>query len=111
MRWVCLLWKLRPSMNQHTPDLFGFEPAQPDLFASEAPRGQDCASADPEVVRARLLAMLSQARAAEGAPPWNERTTRLYKIIFPQMTKWLPTDEAAQLRLEFAEEMSRLKAA
>ena len=38
----------------------------PDLFAHEAPRGQASASADPDLVRARLLAMLAQARAAEG---------------------------------------------
>ena len=83
----------------------------PDLFANEAPRGLEAASADPERVRARLLAMLAQARAAEASPPWNERTTRLYQIIFPQMANWLPDEEAAQLRLDFAQEMNRLKAA
>jgi len=83
----------------------------PDLFASEAPRGRESAGADPEAVRVRLRAMLAQARAAEGAPPWDERTTRLYEIIFPQMANWLPPEEAAQLRLAFAGEMSRLKAA
>jgi len=98
-------------MNPQTPDLFGFEPAQPDLFANEAPRGQASASADPAIVRARLLTMLAQARAAEGASPWNERTTRLYQIIFPQMANWLPDAEAAQLRFDFAQEMTRLKAA
>jgi hypothetical protein len=98
-------------MNQHRPDLFPFEPAQPDLFANEAPRGQASASADPQAVRARLLAMLGEARAAEGASPWNERTTRLYRIIFPQMANWLPDEEAAQLRRDFEQELSRLKAA
>lgn len=98
-------------MNQHRPDLQSFEPIQPDLFASEAPRGQESASADPDAVRTRLLAMLGEARAAEGAPPWNERTTRLYRIIFPQMARWLPDEEAAQLRLDFEQELSRLKAA
>jgi len=98
-------------MNQQTPDPLAFEPAQPDLFAHEAPRGQASASADPDLVRARLLAMLAQAQAAEGGSPWNERTTRLYQIIFPQMTNWLPAEEAAQLRFDFAQEMTRLKAA
>lgn len=32
----------------------------------------------------------------------------LYQTIFPQMTNWLPTEEAAQLRFEFAAEMERL---
>ena len=98
-------------MNQQTPDPLAFEPAQPDLFAHEAPRGQASASADPAVVRARLLSMLAQARAADASPPWNERTTRLYQIIFPQMANWLPDEEAAQLRFDFAQEMTRLKAA
>ena len=83
----------------------------PDLFAHEAPRGQASASADPDLVRARLLAMLAQTRAAERGSPWNEWTTRLYQIIFPQMTNWLPAEEAAQLRFDFAQEMSRLMAA
>ena len=98
-------------MNRHNPDLFSFEPAQRDLFASEAPRGQEAASAEPDLVRARLLAMLGEARAAATAPPWNESTTRLYRIIFPQMSRWLPDEEAAQLRRDFEQELSRLKAA
>jgi hypothetical protein len=35
----------------------------------------------------------------------------LYRTIFPQMTNWLPEDEAARLRFDFDQEMARLKAA
>jgi hypothetical protein len=31
--------------------------------------------------------------------------------VFPQMANWLPEEEAAQLRFEFAQELERLKAA
>jgi hypothetical protein len=33
---------------------------------------------------------------------------RLYRTIFPQMTNWLPDEEAAQLRFEFETELARL---
>ena len=52
--------------------------------------------------------MLAEARAARSALPWNERTTRLYQTIFPQMTNWLPNAEAEQLLLEFRTELERL---
>jgi hypothetical protein len=73
-----------------------------DLFANEAPRNAGIVSADPDHVRAKLFKMLAEARAARSALPWNERTTRLYQTIFPQMTNWLPNAEAEQLLLESA---------
>ena len=56
-----------------------------------------------------LLSSWREARAAESTPPWNERTTRLYQVIFPQMAHWLPDAEAEQLRSEFRTELERLK--
>lgn len=35
----------------------------------------------------------------------------MWQTVFPQMTNWLPDNEAAQLRLEFETELERLKAA
>ncbi|MGH6847819.1 MAG: hypothetical protein ACREC0_10385 [Methylocella sp.] len=101
-------------MNQRTttgdqaPDLFGLRPRQGDLFANEPPRNNGVGVADPDDIRARLHKMLAEARAAESFPPWNERTTRLYQAIFPQMANWLPNAEAEQLRLEFRTELERL---
>jgi hypothetical protein len=63
--------------------------------------------ADPDRVRARLHKILAEARAAQ-TMPWDEKETRLYRTIFPQMTNWLPDDEAAQLRFEFETELARL---
>jgi hypothetical protein len=35
----------------------------------------------------------------------------MWQTVFPNMAKWLPEDEAEQLRFEFAREMERLKLA
>jgi hypothetical protein len=90
------------------------DPRQGDLFkrdeADEIP--DDWKSpvfrADPEKVRVELHEMLDEARAAQEMD-WEQR--RLYRTIFPQMSNWLPQDEAAGLCAEFAAEMDRLDAA
>ena len=89
------------------PDLFGIE-TQTDLFDEDAPAPEY--RADPDKVRARLHKMLAEARAAQNLT-WEPERVSLYRTIFPQMTNWLPEDEAAQLRFAFETEMARLKAA
>jgi hypothetical protein len=87
-------------------DLFEEDP-QPDLFGGEtAPSYRP----DPDKVRARLYKILAEARAARKLP-WEPTTVSLYRTIFPQMTNWLPEEEAAQLRFQFDTEMARLEAA
>ena len=54
--------------------------------------------------------ILAEARGAQKLP-WEPTRVKLYHTIFPQMSLWLPEEEAAQLRFEFAAEMARLKAA
>jgi hypothetical protein len=54
--------------------------------------------------------MLAEMRAAETLP-WDRKRALLNAKIFPQMTNWLPDDEAAQLRFEFAAELARLNLA
>ena len=66
--------------------------------------------ADPDKVRAELLRVLAQARAAQSFP-WDARRTQYWRVVFPQMANWLPEAEAAQLRFDFATEISRLDAA
>ena len=56
--------------------------------------------ADPDEVRAELLRVLAQARAARSFP-WDARRTLYWRTVFPQMTNWLPDEEAARLRFEF----------
>lgn len=87
-------------------DLFGSE-TQGDMFG---PAPVQDYTPDPDRVRARLHKILGEARAAE-ALPWEPAKLSLYQTIFPQMTNWLPDDEAKQLCSDFESELERLKAA
>ncbi len=99
-------------MTQPT-DLFGNPtgPAQQSLFGEgklQAPAQR--LTPDPEMVRRELKALLEKARNAPSMP-WPEREARMWQTVFPNMANWLPEEEAAQLRFEFAREMERLRAA
>lgn len=90
-------------------------PSQLDLFGESQPElsgveGATVYRADPDKVRAELLRVLTQVRAAQSFP-WDSRRTLYWRTVFPQMTNWLPDDEAAQLRFEFETEIRRLEAA
>jgi hypothetical protein len=94
-------------------DLFDRGPAQGSLFGPgedrlSAPRER--AAPDPEAVRVRLKSLLEKVRSAEKMP-WSERDARMWQTVFPNMAKWLPQDEADQLRFEFTQEMERLNRA
>ena len=65
---------------------------------------------DPEVIRHRLTSLLEQARQSE-VMPWPAAKARMWQTVFPQMADWLPDEEAAQLRFEFATEIERLNVA
>ena len=94
-------------------NLFGHGPAQSSLFGSGEDRLQapsQSAVPNPETIRLRLKSLLEKARSAEKMP-WSERDARMWQTVFPNMAKWLPEEEADQLRFEFAQEMERLKAA
>jgi hypothetical protein len=93
-------------MAEFESDMFGPR-GQGELFG--APEPEDYLP-KPDDVRTRLHAMLAEMRAAE-AMPWDQKRAQLNAKIFPQMTNWLPDDEAAQLRLEFDRHFARLKAA
>lgn len=60
----------------------------------------------PEHVRARLHDMLARLRAGE---PMPHTTIRLWRMIFPQMTNWLPAEEAGQLKAEFTTALQQLE--
>ena len=87
------------------PDLFA-EP-EPDFLADAPPVTY---RPEPDMVRARLNRILAEARSA-ATLPWDRYRTNLYRTIVPQMTLWLPDDEATQWRLEFEMEMARLEEA
>lgn len=64
---------------------------------------------DRDVIRAELEAILATAQAAIDALPWDERTFRYHKVVFPQMARWLPADQRDQLCFDFAREVERLE--
>ena len=43
--------------------------------------------------------------------PWSREKLRYHQTVFPQMGRWLPEEEAAQLRFAFDAELKRLLAA
>jgi len=77
-----------------------------DMF----PPARTVETVDPDEVRAELIDILAMARAARDAAPWDRRTQRYHRVVFPQMARWLPDEEAAQLCFEFAVELDRIEA-
>ena len=61
-------------------------------------------------VRAEVNKVLDTARIAREMP-WTAKEVAFWKTVFPQMTNWLPEEEAAQLRSAFMEEICRLEVA
>lgn len=60
-------------------------------------------------MREDALAILASARAVTAEAMWDERTYRYNKVVFPQMTRWLPDDERDQLCFEFFRELERIE--
>lgn len=90
----------------HQPELSG----QKQLGLGLEDTRPDPTVIDPEEVRQELHAILELARSATDESPWDRRTHRYHQVVFPQMTNWLPDDEAVQLRFEFARELERIEA-
>ena len=72
--------------------------------------GDAAPSYAPEVedIRAELHEILATLMASNGSLPWDARTFRYHCTVFPQMARWLPTDERAQLCAEFEREAERI---
>lgn len=64
---------------------------------------------DANEVRAELIELLAIARGAMDAAPWDRRTQRYHRTVFPQMANWLPEAEAVELRAAFAFELDRIE--
>lgn len=97
----------RRSRPMKQPDLFDSDD-QPELFAEDMPRV--IYRADPVKVRLKMHAVLDQLKRASSMP-WDSREQRYHQTVFPQMSRWLPDEEASQLRFEFEAEWQRLQAA
>ncbi len=87
-------------------DLFGNP--QTSLFHEEAAPVDY--RPDPDKVRAKIIRIITEARSASTFP-WDSARQKFYRTVVPQMSLWLPEEEAAQLRFEFNEEFKRLELA
>ena len=91
-------------MDQHFnsgPGQIGFDLGDAEPVKSYEP--------DREEVRRELNEILAEARSATDGSPWDERTFKYHKVVFPQMANWLPSDERDQLRFAFALEVGRIE--
>lgn len=83
------------------PAQLGFDLGEEDARESWLP--------DPDEVREDARAILASARAVTAENMWDTRTYRYNKVVFPQMTRWLPDDERDQLCFEFFRELERIE--
>lgn len=87
------------SENQGQGDLFGSPAAKP----AYRPK--------PESVYRRIDSILAELRAEESTRDWPWGQASFFRMVFPNLTCWLPEDEAARFTSEFEAEMARLEAA
>jgi hypothetical protein len=90
-------------------DLFGSDSRQLGLGLDNPNARAQRIEPDPDEVREDALAILASARAVTADNLWDQRTYRYNKVVFPQMTKWLPDDERDQLCFEFFRELERIE--
>jgi hypothetical protein len=88
-------------MFDSAPKQLGFDLSDQSKPESELP--------DPDEIREELQAILTIAKRAQDYCPWDERTFKYHKTVFPQMANWLPEDERDQMRFEFAQEIERIE--
>jgi hypothetical protein len=88
--------------------------SQPDLFASQpdllVPAAKASYAPSLATVRSELGKVLEKARIAKDMP-WTTKEVAFWKTVFPQMTNWLPAEEAECMRAAFRAEIERLEAA
>jgi len=63
---------------------------------------------NPSTIRRRLTGLLETLRSAQSMP-FSDRDIRMWQAVVPNMAKWLPEEEANEIRQSFAEEMDRLQ--
>lgn len=66
-------------------------------------------SPDPQAIRARLDRLMEILRTSE-TMPLSDRDQRMWQTVVPNMTRWLPDDEAHVVCAAFTSEMERLGA-
>lgn len=78
--------------------------AQLGMFADHVPP-KAAASVDPDRVRRKLAVLLAEARSG-GVHGLPIARRRLIETVVPQMTRWLPEDEAVRMKKAFGEALA-----
>ncbi len=81
---------------------------QGDLFGEAKPPAY---RPDLERVRRRIDSILTELRGEESVRDWPYGQASFFRMVMPNLTRWLPEDEAGQFTSEFEAEMARLEAA
>lgn len=81
---------------------------QQSLFPVDSDEGK-IPTPKPEDVRRRLNGIIRKLRESDELP-WSLHEFRTWRIIFPQMTNWLPDEEAEELKEAFFVEHDRWRA-
>ena len=85
----------------HHEEQFGFELGEAPPNAVYSPNLAE--------IREDLDSILEMAKSAIDHAPWDARMMRYNKIIFLQMAKWLPDNEAEQYCFAFLAEYERIE--
>lgn len=63
----------------------------------------------PALAREDLAVALARVRTAQDRPPWRYRDQRMWRVVGPQMSGWLPAHEQAAFLAEFVPELDRVE--
>ncbi len=98
------MWQ-NAKMNSHLPRGAPCRAANQPTSSARSPifsdrRRQQSYAPSLATVRAEVNKVLEKARIAKDMP-WTAKEVAFWKTVFPQMTNWLPAEEARRLRSAF----------
>lgn len=82
------------------------ESQQRSLFAADASHTTRIPTPKPDDVRRRLNGIIRKLRESDELP-FTVADFRSWRVVFPQMSRWLPDEEANALKEEFFREHDR----
>lgn len=82
------------------------ESRQRRLFAPDATSAMKLPTPKPDDVRRRLKGIIRKLRESDELP-FSMNDFRSWRVVVPQMSRWLPEDEAAELKQAFFREHDR----
>ncbi len=83
-----------------------YQSRQRNLFTAEATGATEIPKPKPEDVRRRLKGIIRKLRESDELP-FTLADFRSWRVVFPQMSRWLPDEEACELKEAFFREHDR----